>query len=175
MFPTMKSDKILLVLLFIIQSSFVFAIEQASEERLDEVATKGRSVMPFNLEKTLHVFTKTEQGGVQQVIVKNPQDDSQITLIQSHLDKIYQDFKQRDFSDPEKIHGQDMPGLKALRESSASDIVLQYRQLKQGAEITYTTKKPELIKAIHLWFDAQLSDHARHSSMHQLHHKMMHQ
>lgn len=170
----MKLDKHFLALLLIIQVPSIIAVEQASETRLDEVAKKGRKVMPFSLEKTLHIFTKTDQGGIQQVITKNPLDTAQITLIQQHLNKIYHDFKKRDFSDPEKIHGLNMPGLKALKHADTDAISLQYRQLKQGAEITYATEDPELIVAIHLWFDAQLSDHARHSTTHRSHHKMMH-
>ena len=45
------------------------AVEKASEQRLDEVVQRGSHVMPFDLEQTTHVFSKTEQGGVQQVIV----------------------------------------------------------------------------------------------------------
>jgi len=45
--------------------------EKASEARLDEVAQKGAQIMPFNLEQTVHVFSKKEDGGLQQVVVKN--------------------------------------------------------------------------------------------------------
>ncbi len=48
------------------------AVEKASEQRLDEVAQRGSHVMPFNLEQTTHIFSKTEKGGLQQVIVKDP-------------------------------------------------------------------------------------------------------
>jgi len=34
------------------------AAEQATEQRLDEVAVRGRHVMPFNLEQTTHIFNK---------------------------------------------------------------------------------------------------------------------
>jgi len=168
----MKNKKLIFSLLLLIHIPLVFAIEKATDARLDEVAEKGRLVMPFNLEQTLHVFSKSEQGGVQQVIVKDESDKAQIALIQDHLDKIYNDFKNRDFSDPEKIHGADMPGLKALKNAAYDEITLQFRILANGAEIVYTAKSPVLIDAIHQWFDAQLSDHARHSTMHQLHHRM---
>ncbi|MFB4263080.1 hypothetical protein [Nonomuraea sp. GTA35] len=32
-----------------------------------------------------------------------------------------------------------------------------------GAQITYTTSDASLIKALHAWFDAQVSDHGRHA------------
>jgi cytochrome c556 len=64
------------------------ADKKASEARLDDVAVRGRHVMSFNLEQTTHVFTKTEKGGVQQVIVKDKANTAQITLIREHLSKI---------------------------------------------------------------------------------------
>lgn len=38
-----------------------------------------------------------------------------------------------------------------------------YKKLPDGAEITYATHIEKLKRAIHQWFDAQLSDHARHA------------
>ncbi|MEI6745523.1 MAG: aspartate carbamoyltransferase, partial [Methylococcaceae bacterium] len=69
--------KIALISLALISTN-VLAVEPASEARLDEVVSKGVHVMPFDLEKTLHVFTKVEKGGVQQVIAKDKNDTPQI-------------------------------------------------------------------------------------------------
>ena len=61
------------------------ASEKASDDaRLDEVAQRGSHVMPFALEQTTHVFSKTEKGGVQQVIVKDKANTEQIKLIREH-------------------------------------------------------------------------------------------
>ncbi|MDP1615092.1 MAG: aspartate carbamoyltransferase, partial [Methylococcales bacterium] len=138
------------------------AEEKASEQRLDEVAQRGSHVMPFNLEQTTHVFSKTGKGGVQQVIVKDPSNTEQIKLIREHLTKISHEFKQGNFSDPAKIHGDTMPGLDELRKAKPNEINIVYKELPNGAEIDYSTDMPVLINAIHQWFDAQLSDHARH-------------
>ena len=125
---------------------FVTAIEKVSDARINEVAKLGKHVMPFDLNQTLHVCSKIENGGVQQVIVKNPNNTSQITLIRQHLAKIANDFKLADFSDPEKIHGQNMPGLEALRTANPGTISIQYQEISGGAEITYTAEDPKLIK-----------------------------
>ena len=151
------------------------AIEKASDARINEVAQLGKQVMPFDLNQTLHVFSKVEDGGVQQVIAKNPENALQIKLIREHLSKIASDFKQTNFSDPEKIHGKDMPGLEALRSADSSEITITYREIPEGAEITYITGNPDLITAIHQWFDAQLRDHDRHATMHRSHHQMHNQ
>ena len=55
--------------------------QPAGPERLNEVTQRGVHVMPFDLKQTQHIFTKTETGGVQQVIVKDPNNSKQIELI----------------------------------------------------------------------------------------------
>ncbi len=134
-----------------------------TKARLDEVAQRGRHVMPFNLEQTTHIFSKTDQGGVQQVIVKDKANTEQIKLIREHLSKISHEFMQGDFSNPAKIHGDTMPGLAELKKAKPGDIKIDYKELADGGQITYSTSQPTLIAAIHQWFDAQLSDHARHA------------
>jgi hypothetical protein len=130
------------------------AAEPASESRLDEVARRGTRVMPFDLERTTHVFTKTEKGGVQQVIAKDPAQSEQIGLIRKHLSKIAGEFAQGDFSDPAKIHGETMPGLAELKAAKPGAIQIEYQEITAGAQIDYVTKDPSLVDAIHRWFDA---------------------
>ncbi len=153
----------------------VHGVEKASEKRLDEIVERGNHVMPFDLELTTHVFSKSVNGGIQKVIVKDLANIKQIKLIREHLTKISHEFKQGDFSNPEKIHGNTMPGLKELRMAKPTEINIVYKDLPNGAEITYSTDTPILITAIHQWFDAQLNDHARHAisghSNHQMHNK----
>ena len=145
------------------------------EKRLDEVAQRGAHVMPFDLDLSMHIFAKSAQGGIQHVIVKDPTNTQQIKLIQEHLAKIADEFQQSNFSDPEKVHGDTMPGLAVLRQAKAGDINIVYKGLANGAEITYSTNDPKLISAIHQWFDAQLKDHSRHAisghAQHMMHHK----
>lgn len=138
-------------------------IAPASEARLDEVAQRGKHVMPFDLDQTTHVFSKTEQGGVQQVIAKDKADTEQITLIRKHLSEIAVAFEQGDFSGPHQVHGPTMPGLAALKSARKDQIKIAYSELPDGSQIIYASKHPHLVEAIHQWFDAQLSDHARHA------------
>ena len=149
-----------------------YAVEKADEQRLNAVVERGSHVMPFDLEQTTHVFSKTEDGGVQQVIVKDPDNAEQIKLIRQHLTKISDEFKRGDFSNPAKIHGDAMPGLAELRKAKPNQIAIVYKELPDGAEIKYSSDNPTLINAIHQWFDAQLSDHARHAVSGHPHHQM---
>jgi hypothetical protein len=137
--------------------------KKASEARLDEVAKRGSHVMPFDLEQTTHVFTRTDNGGIQQVIVKDKGNTNQIKLIREHLNKISHEFAQGDFSNPAKVHGDKMPGLDGLRKAKPGQLKIDYKELLDGAEIDYVTDDITQLKALHQWFDAQLNDHARHA------------
>ena len=150
----------------------VYAEEKVSDKRLDEIVQRGIHVMPFDMELTTHVFSKTANGGIQEVIVKNSDNCEQIKLIRRHLSRITDEFKQGDFSNPAKIHGDNMPGLEALRKAKPNQISIVYKDLPNGARITYSTDEPTLITAVHRWFEAQLSDHARHAISRHSNHKM---
>jgi len=136
-----------------------------AQTRQAEVAKRGAQVMPFDLEQTTHVFQKVEDGGLQKLVVKDPANKKQIALIQSHLKEESEKFRKGDFSDPAKIHGEDMPGLAELK-TGAARIDVRYTALSDGAQIRYATKDAKLITAIHRWFDAQLSDHGHHATHH---------
>lgn len=165
-------NKLFIVLLTTLISLSVHAQEKASEAWLDEIARKGAQVMPFKLDQTVHVFTKKQDGGLQQVIVKNQSDDEQIQLIREHLNEIVNKFKQGDFSDPSRLHGDKMPGLAMLKKAKPGEINIIYSELSDGAQIIYSTDNSALILAIHQWFDAQLNDHARHAMPNHPHHLM---
>lgn len=164
-------NKIGWILLSMLAAAAGHAAQPADPARLDAVAERGSHVMPFNLEKTLHIFNKTETGGIQQVIAKDAGDGEQIGLARSHLSQLAARFAEGDFSGPRRIHGDDMPGVKELS-SAAGRVSFVYRDLPNGAEIEYRTEDKSLVEAVHRYFDAQLSDHARHAvpGGHGMHH-----
>lgn len=119
--------------------------------------------MPFDLERTTHQFSKADTGGVQTVVADDPQDSTQVTLIRQHLTEEAERFRRGDFTDPGRIHGNEMPGLDALR-AHGGRITIDYATTPDGARITYTTSDTELRDALHHWFDAQLNDHGQHAT-----------
>jgi hypothetical protein len=131
----------------------------ADPSRQAEVSVRGAEVMPFALKATTHIFTKTDDGGVQQVVAKNPQDTEQIRLIREHLQQIAHQFKAGNFSAPAQIHGEAMPGLSELRHAKPGEIAIHYQDLNNGGQVRYSTSNASLVAALHRWFDAQLSDH----------------
>ena len=116
------------------------------------------SVMPFDMARTVHIFRMTESGGEEEVRTRSPDDADQIPLIRQHLQHEAQRFQHGDFSDPARLHGADMPGLKQLQ-AGAAQLSVSYSPLPDGARITFRTDNLHLLTAIHRWFGAQLSEH----------------
>jgi hypothetical protein len=137
----------------------------AAPSRQAQIHESGAQVMPFDLNKTTHIFTMTQTGGVQQVIAKHAGDAAQIALIRQHLQQEATQFRAGDFSDPAGLHGEAMPGLSELK-AGATRIRVEYVALPNGAQLTYTSNDPQLITALHQWFGAQLSDHAHDATDH---------
>ncbi|NYH18825.1 aspartate carbamoyltransferase [Paraburkholderia bryophila] len=142
----------------------------ADAERQAEVAQRGAEVMPFSLKATTHIFTKSDVGGSQRVIAKNPSDDVQIRLIRTHLREIQTQFQRGDFSGPARTHGADMPGLAQLRAAKPGQISITYQDITGGGELTYRSDDPKLVSSLRAWFDAQLSDHGADAMDGHMHH-----
>ena len=140
-------------MLLLLSTSAVIA--QTTQAHVHQMA---HTVMPFEIEKTVHIFKMTESGGVQRVIVKDAGATDQIALVRQHLEHEAEQFQRGNYSDPAVLHGADMPGLEELR-AGASAIKVSYEALPTGAEIRFETNDLHLITAIHRWFGAQLSEH----------------
>ena len=139
--------------------------QQAPADRQAEVAARGAAVMPFDLERTTHIFEEQPDGGLQQVVADDPADAEQVALIRGHLLEEAAKFQRGDFDDPAAIHGEGMPGLAELR-AGYRNVEVAYAELPDGAQIPYTTNDPALVAAIHAWFAAQLNDHGGHAMDH---------
>lgn len=150
---------LLIAILSVSISGGLAATRDESTARQQEVAEKGAMVMPFNVHNSTHVFQKTADGGLQEVIAKDVSDKALADAIRAHLSMEAARFSQGDYSDPMKIHGMDMPGVQYLASVKSGQIGIVYRELPGGAEIRYTGKDKATVDAIHKWFDAQLSDH----------------
>ena len=134
-------------------SSIAFA-----QTKQEHVHAMSHSVMPFDMSKTIHIFKMTESGGIERILVRDGKYSDQIVLIRRHLAHEAKRFQRGDYSDPAKLHGANMPGLKEL-EANASRIHISYSEVPKGAQIIFETKSLRLLTAIHRWFGAQLSEH----------------
>ena len=154
----MKSYPLIFVGLLLF-STITPALEKTDPETINEVHQRMQQVVPFSLDQTRQTFTKTVHGGVQHVIAQSADNTRQIKLIQAHLLEIANQFRKGDFSVTERIHGADMPGLTQLKMAKPDDIKFEYKALDNGAQIHYSTEYPQLVQALHEWFDAQFSEH----------------
>jgi len=117
------------------------------------------------LDKTIHIFSDTDFGGIQQVIAMDSDDAQQVQLIQEHLVEQAQRFAVGDFGDPSFLHGYDMPGLTALIDAAKEGLLtVSYETLPNGAAISYSSENLQTIIDLHLWFQAQVTDHGSHAT-----------
>ena len=157
---TFRKPWLFLLLAAIIGGGIFVYVRQRSAltQRQTMIHENGMNVMPFDLNQTTHIFKKTDNGGIQQIVAKDETDTQQISLNRMHLQMEAGLFQKGDFRDPAKLHGGDMPGLQELS-SGASQIKISYADLPNGGQITYATDNKNLVTSIHTWFDAQVSDH----------------
>lgn len=134
----------------------------STTDRQQVIAERGSEVMPFDLDATMHVFTPTDDGGVQEVVAEDASATDQVRLIRDHLAEEAEHFARGDFSDPARIHGDDMPGLAVLAAAHDS-LEVSYADVPAGGRITYVSTSPEVIAAVHDWFAAQVADHGDHA------------
>jgi hypothetical protein len=134
----------------------------ALADRQADVAERGASVMPFDLDATTHVFEPHDGGLAQRVTADDPDDAEQVALVREHLADEAERFAAGDFGDPAAIHGDEMPGLAEL-EAGHADVDVRYAEIPEGGRIDYTTDDPDLVAALHAWGEAQVSDHGAHA------------
>lgn len=117
----------------------------------------GAGVMPFDLNRSLHVFTPMPTGGIQTVLSLDG-DAGQVDLIRAHLRMEAAAFARGDYADPAAIHGTAMPGLATLGAGSGR-VRVTFEPMPQGALIRFGTTDPVLVEALHRWFEAQVHEH----------------
>jgi tRNA U34 5-carboxymethylaminomethyl modifying GTPase MnmE/TrmE len=119
--------------------------------------------MPFNMNEAMHMFTPTNTGGVQEIMVHDG-NAQQISLVHQHLQQQAIAFAHGDFSNPAYVHGKNMPGLSEL-EHDYSRMTVTYANTDLGGKIIYTSTDSNVVNAIHQWFQAQVHDHGSHAIM----------
>jgi hypothetical protein len=150
---------------FLIMLIFLYSIEPgrhpASQE---EVTTRGTDVSPFDPERVVSMFQMLGDGSLREVVVRDASDSRQIALIRGHLREKAQQYGRGDFSDAAKVHAEDMSWVNDLK-AGAKQIDVQYADLPNGGQIRFTTANPVLVKTLHQWITAQVSDWERQNSV----------
>jgi hypothetical protein len=149
------------MVLALIGVSVSMRCEAQNAQRQEDIAKRGAEVMPFAHMATMHVFTKTADGGTMRIVAKDAADAQQISMVRAHLQYMRGRFEQGDYSGPAHIHGNAMPGLADLKAAKLGEVAVSYREMEGGAELQFRTADAKLLSALHEWFDAQLSDHGK--------------
>ncbi|HET7176730.1 MAG TPA: hypothetical protein VFK21_12075 [Gammaproteobacteria bacterium] len=111
----------------------------------------GAPATPFNRHNSTQAFQKNQEGGIQQVVAKDPKDQALVAAIRSYLEAEAQRFGNGDYSGPFK-------GVRYLKAVKPSEISIIYRNVPAGAAIDYVGADSAAVDAIHKWLGAQLSD-----------------
>jgi hypothetical protein len=127
----------------------------------DGIAEHSKEVMPFDLSRATHAFAPVPDGLIETVETMAPVDPAQVEAIRGHLRNEAEKFTAGDWSDPARIHGEDMPGLAELRDGYRQ-LTVAYEDAPAGGRLTYATQDPALVDALHRWGAAQTTDHGRH-------------
>ena len=109
----------------------------------------GAPSAPFNNHNSSQVFQKNQDGGLQQVTAKDPNDNALVTAIRSYLEAEAQRFGDGDYSGPFK-------GVRNLKALKPSQISIIYRNVPAGAAIDYVGADKAAVDAIHKWLDAEI-------------------
>lgn len=111
----------------------------------------GAPAAPFNHHNATQAFQKNQEGGIQQVVAKDPNDKALVAAIRSYLEAQAQRFGNGDYSGPFK-------GVRYLKAVKPSQISIIYRNVQAGAAIDYVGADSAAVDAIHKWLDAEISE-----------------
>jgi hypothetical protein len=150
----MKRKVYLAILAFAVAAPLTVRADDSHEKM---VMQHGAEVMPFDQSQATHMFLADPNGGVLEIVVHD-MDQTQISLVRSHLLQEAAQFTSGNYSDPAYIHTKTMPGLDQLQ-SGALRVSVRYFETPTGAAITFSSTDRDIVSAIHQWLAAQQRDH----------------
>ena len=128
--------------------------------RLKQAALRdrGRRAMKFDQDRTTHHFILRPDGGIINVEVNDPSDDTNRTAIRTHLEGIAADFAAGRFDAPFVTHDEEPPGTAAMRALRRS-IRYAVEQTAGGARVRMNSTNNAAIAAIHDFLVYQIREH----------------
>lgn len=118
---------------------------------------RGRRAMGVDQYTSTHKFDALPDGG--RIELQRDVDDSAgVARIREHIREIALAFAAGDFSTPELVHLQKVPGTRIMA-AKRSVIAYEPRDLPRGAELRIRTRDPDALEAIHQFMAFQRSEH----------------
>ena len=118
---------------------------------------RGKQAMGVDQYTSTHKFDSFPDGG--RIELQRTGDDSVgVAAIRAHIRDIAKAFESGDFSTPEFVHMQTVPGTKEMS-ALRSTITYVAHDLPRGAELRITTKDTTALNAIHEFMAFQRGEH----------------
>lgn len=132
--------------------------QEADAARIADVALRGAAGAAEASQSTIRMFTELESGGIQRVVAKDPADEMLVRLVRQRLRDIRDALLLGDIPGPVPSGGSGVPGLERLRGAAPGSLVVGYRDIPAGGELTYYSRNAALVDVLHDWFDTLASD-----------------
>lgn len=131
----------------------------APDSSFAAMQARGRVAMGVDQYTSTHHFDALPDGG--RIVLERDTDDSAgVAAIRAHLQHIAHAFRAGDFSMPEFVHMQSVPGTKEMA-AKRDAITYEERDLPRGGEVRITATDTAAVRAIHTFLDFQ--SHAHHA------------
>lgn len=128
-----------------------------TDSSFEAMQKRGRMAMGVDQTTSTHHFDALPNGGRIELL-RDLDDSLGIAQIRAHLRLIQHAFQAGDFSTPQFVHMQSMPGT-AVMEKKRDVIAYDYHDLPRGGEVVMTTTDAEALAAIHAFMGAQRMEH----------------
>lgn len=118
---------------------------------------RGKQAMGVDQYTSTHHFEATSDGGVIR-LERDVDDTAGVARIRAHMREIARAFAAGDFSTPEFVHMQPVPGTQVMVERRAL-IHYEPHDLPRGAEVRIATRDSAAVRAIHEFLAFQRAEH----------------
>lgn len=119
---------------------------------------RGAEAMGFDQDRATHHFRLTPEGGRIQVEANEARDRTTVERVAAHLRTIREAFASGDFRAPRHTHGEDPPGVTALKRLRGK-IDYAYEAMPRGGRLVLATRDPDARAAIHEFLRYQIREH----------------
>ncbi len=128
-----------------------------SDSAFASMQERGKMAMGVDQTTSTHSFDALPDGGRIQ-LVRDANDTLGIAQIRAHLRLIQHAFEAGDFSTPQFVHMQTMPGTADMARLRSA-ITYSYSNVPRGGELVMRTSDSTALAAIHTFMGAQRSEH----------------
>ena len=124
--------------------------EQAQAVR----ATEGIAA-PTN---STQIFTEEVTGGIQHVVARDSSDEAQVRSVRHQLRSIRDAFLRGEIPAPAYGGRAGVAAIALLNTAPPGSLLVGYRDIPDGGELSYRTWDARLAAALHAWFAAQVAE-----------------